>query len=67
MTTSQPKSPTGSAATTPTGAADRDAREDRLSSALRDNLKRRKAQQRARQGSGNPEPDGGQGSGGEAE
>ncbi|HNB28418.1 MAG TPA: hypothetical protein PLR41_15740 [Alphaproteobacteria bacterium] len=48
MIPSQPKPPTGSAITSTSEVAGQDARAERLSAALRDNLQRRKAQQRAR-------------------
>lgn len=52
------KTGTGSSAPPKGGAAD--GRAERLAAALRDNLKRRKAQQRARDGApGKPAPEGG--------
>jgi hypothetical protein len=46
MTTSKPTSPAGSGPAQPKAAGTRKA--ERLATALRDNLKRRKAQERAR-------------------
>ncbi len=77
MIPSQPKPPTGSAtesssnASSPTAssstATERPAKADRLSAALRDNLQRRKAQQRARRSDAGAAPDAGHPAEGDAD
>jgi len=67
MIPSQPKPPTGSAISSASEVAETDAKAARLSAALRDNLQRRKAQQRARRSGADSTPKGGGAGTGEAE
>ena len=59
--------PASKAATGEAAAGQADPRRERLARALRDNLKKRKAQQRERRASPEPEPDAGGGKDGDGE